>query len=68
MTVDADRVGDFSWYMHETWMVLVQVVICKVEFYQPSYWLYSVSNLLVFQQLVILYLGEILVGVVSEIV
>ena len=41
---------------------------CKVEFYQPSYWLYSVSNFLVFQQLVILYLGGILVRVVSEIV
>ena len=49
-------------------MALVQVVICKVEFYQLSSWLYSVSNLLVFQQLVTLYLGEILVGVVSEIV
>ena len=22
--------------------------VCKVEFNQPSYWLYSVSNLLVF--------------------
>ena len=41
---------------------------CKVEFNQPSCWLYSVSNLLVFQQLVSLYLGEILVRVVSEIV
>ena len=41
---------------------------CKVEFYQPSCWLYSVSNLLVFQQLVTLYLGGILVRVVSEIV
>ena len=41
---------------------------CKVEFNQPSCWLYSVPNLLVFQQLVILYLGGILVRVVSEIV
>ena len=41
---------------------------CKVEFNQPSCWLYSVPNLLVFQQLVTLYLGEILVRVVSEIV
>ena len=41
---------------------------CKVEFNQPSCWLYSVPNLLVFQQLVTLYLGEILVKVVSEIV
>ena len=41
---------------------------CKVEFYQPSCWLYSVPNLLVFQHLVTLYLGGILVRVVSEIV
>ena len=42
--------------------------LCKVEFNQPSCWLYSVPNLLVFQQLVILYLGGILVRIVSEIV
>ena len=41
---------------------------CKVEFNQPPCWLYSVPNLLVFQQLVTLYLGGILVRVVSEIV
>ena len=40
---------------------------CKVEFYQPSCWLYSVPNLLVFQQLITLYLGGILVRVISEI-
>ena len=33
------------------------VFICKVEFNQPSYWLYFVPNLLVFQQLEALYLG-----------
>ena len=43
-------------------------ISCKVEFYQPSCWLYSVPNLLVFQQLVTLYLGGILVREVSEIV
>ena len=41
---------------------------CKVEFNQLSCWLYFVPNLLVFQQLVTLYLGGILVRVVSEIV
>ena len=45
-----------------------RVTLCKVEFYQPFYWLYSVLNLLVLQQLVTLYLGGILVRVVSEIV
>ena len=46
----------------------VQQSICKVEFNQPSCWLYSVPNLFVFQQLVTLYLGGILVKVVSKIV
>ena len=40
---------------------------CKVEINQPSYWLYSVPNLLVFQHLVTLYLGGFVVRVVSEI-
>ena len=41
--------------------------LCKVEFNQPFYWLYSVPNLLVFQHLVTLYLGGFFVSVVSEI-
>ena len=40
---------------------------CKVEFIQPSNWLYSMPNLLVFQHLVTLYLGGLVVRVVSEI-
>ena len=40
---------------------------CKVEFIQPSCWLYSVPNLLVFQELVTLYLDEFVVRVMSEI-
>ena len=39
---------------------------CKVEFNQPSSWLYSVPNLLVFQHLVTLYLGGLVVRVVSD--
>ena len=44
------------------------VMLCKVEFNQPSCWLYSVSNLLVFQHIVTLCLGGIVVKVVSEVV
>ena len=40
---------------------------CKVDFIQPSYWLYSVPNLLLFQHLETLYLGGLVVRVVSEI-
>ena len=43
------------------------IIWCKVEFIQPSNWLYSVPNLLVFQHLVTLYLGGFDVRVVSEI-
>ena len=48
--------------------VVCRHCLCKVQFNQPSCWLYFVPNLLVFQQLVTLYLGGILVRVVSEIV
>ena len=40
---------------------------CKVGFIQPSNWLYSMPNLLVFQHLVTLYLVGLVVKVVSEI-
>ena len=39
---------------------------CKVEFNQPSCWLYSVPNLLVISQLVTLCLGGNHVRVVCE--
>ena len=47
--------------------VLVWKENCKVEFNQPSYWLYSMPNLLIFQHLVTLYLGGFVVRVMSEI-
>ena len=45
----------------------LKFAICKVEFIQPSNWLYSVPNLLVIQHLVTMYLGGFDVRVVSEI-
>ena len=39
-----------------TWSTL-GYVFCKVEFNQPSCWLYPVLNLLIFQHLLTLYLG-----------
>ena len=51
--------SSFNWNLKQDY--------CKVEFIQPSNWLYSVSNLLVFQHLVTLYLGGFIVKVVSEI-
>ena len=45
---------------------LILAYMCKVEFNQPSCWLYSVPNLFVFYQLVTLYLGENHVRVMCE--
>ncbi|XP_068337296.1 ABC transporter C family member 3-like [Pyrus communis] len=33
MTVDAERISDFTWYMHEPWMILVQVGLALVILY-----------------------------------
>ncbi|KAK4750606.1 hypothetical protein SAY87_004088 [Trapa incisa] len=30
MSVDAERIGDFVWYMHDPWMVLLQVALALV--------------------------------------
>ncbi|XP_074285610.1 ABC transporter C family member 3-like [Silene latifolia] len=34
LAVDADRVGEFSWYLHDPWMVILQVGIAMVILYQ----------------------------------
>ncbi|KAJ8643116.1 hypothetical protein MRB53_004864 [Persea americana] len=34
MTVDAERVEDFSWYIHDLWMVPVQVLLALVILYK----------------------------------
>ncbi|KAK6947041.1 ABC transporter type 1, transmembrane domain [Dillenia turbinata] len=34
MSVDAERVGDFSWYMHDLWLVVVQVVLALLILYR----------------------------------
>ncbi|KAL5548581.1 hypothetical protein UlMin_003812 [Ulmus minor] len=34
MTIDAERVGQFSWYMHDPWMVLLQVSLALLVLYK----------------------------------
>ncbi|KAF8409706.1 hypothetical protein HHK36_005785 [Tetracentron sinense] len=34
MTVDAERIGEFSWYIHEIWMVPVQVALALLILYK----------------------------------
>ncbi|XP_052178883.1 LOW QUALITY PROTEIN: ABC transporter C family member 3-like [Diospyros lotus] len=34
MTVDAERVGDFGWYIHDPWMLVLQIVLALVILYK----------------------------------
>ncbi|KAJ6965984.1 ABC transporter C family member 3-like [Populus alba x Populus x berolinensis] len=34
MTVDANRIGEFSWYMHDPWLILLQVGLALLILYQ----------------------------------
>uniref|UniRef100_A0A2C9W799 ABC-type xenobiotic transporter n=1 Tax=Manihot esculenta TaxID=3983 RepID=A0A2C9W799_MANES len=34
MTVDAERIGDFSWYMHDPWLVIIQVALALFILYK----------------------------------
>ncbi|KAK9666325.1 hypothetical protein RND81_14G177500 [Saponaria officinalis] len=34
MSVDAERIGDFTWYMHDPWMVVLQVVLALLLLYK----------------------------------
>nr|QVT92371.1 ABC transporter [Salvia miltiorrhiza] len=34
MAVDAERIGDFGWYMHDPWMVVLQVVLALIILYR----------------------------------
>lgn len=34
MTIDAERIGDFSWYMHDPWLVIVQITLALLILYR----------------------------------
>ncbi|KAL6508932.1 Canalicular multispecific organic anion transporter 2 [Orobanche hederae] len=34
MSVDAERIGDFGWYMHDPWMVIIQVALALAILYK----------------------------------
>ncbi|KAJ9182556.1 hypothetical protein P3X46_006540 [Hevea brasiliensis] len=34
MTVDAERIGNFSWYLHDPWLVIIQVVLALFILYK----------------------------------
>ncbi|KAL5736225.1 hypothetical protein ACOSQ2_031013 [Xanthoceras sorbifolium] len=45
MTIDAERVGNFSWYLHDSWIVILQVVLALLILYK-NLGLASIATLL----------------------
>ncbi|CAH9095193.1 unnamed protein product [Cuscuta epithymum] len=62
MTVDAERIGDFGWYMHDPWIVLLQVGLALAVLYK-NLGLASVAALV---STVIVMLANIPLGKLEE--
>ncbi|KAB2006047.1 hypothetical protein ES319_D11G314000v1 [Gossypium barbadense] len=58
MTVDAERVGDFSWYMHDPWMVVLQVGLALLILYKTL----GLASIVTFIATVLVMLANIPLG------
>ncbi|TYH46432.1 hypothetical protein ES332_D11G335200v1 [Gossypium tomentosum] len=62
MTVDAERVGDFSWYMHDPWMVVLQVALALLILYKTL----GLASIAAFVATVLVMLANIPLGKMLE--
>ncbi|KAI3830551.1 hypothetical protein MKW98_030714 [Papaver atlanticum] len=62
MTVDAERIGDFSWYMHDLWMVPIQVGLALIILYKNL----GLASVAAFVATVIVMLANVPLGSMQE--
>ncbi|XP_023873586.2 ABC transporter C family member 3 isoform X1 [Quercus suber] len=62
MTVDAERVGDFSWYMHDLWMVVVQIIIALLILYKNL----GLASIAAFMATILVMLANVPLGTLLE--
>ncbi|XP_070006835.1 ABC transporter C family member 3-like [Nicotiana sylvestris] len=62
MTVDAERIGDFGWYMHDPWMVIIQVALALVILYKNL----GLAAIAAFVATIIVMLANIPLGSLQE--
>ncbi|XP_030928841.1 ABC transporter C family member 3-like isoform X2 [Quercus lobata] len=62
MTVDAERVGDFSWYMHDLWMVVVQIIIALLILYKNL----GLASIAAFVATILVMLANVPLGTLLE--
>lgn len=62
MAVDAERIGDFGWYMHDTWLVILQVGLALLILYRNL----GLSSLATFVATVLVMLVNYPLGKLQE--
>ncbi|XP_017247445.1 ABC transporter C family member 3 [Daucus carota subsp. sativus] len=62
MTVDAERIGDFSWYMHDPWLVFLQVSLALGILYKNL----GLASIATFFATVIVMLANVPLGRLTE--
>ncbi|XP_061349006.1 ABC transporter C family member 3-like [Gastrolobium bilobum] len=62
MTVDAERVCDFSWHMHDLWMVVLQVLVALLILYKNL----GLASTSAFVATVIIMLANVPLGSIQE--
>ncbi|PIA25637.1 hypothetical protein AQUCO_11000043v1 [Aquilegia coerulea] len=62
MTVDAERIGDFSWYLHDLWMVPIQVILALLILYKNL----GLASIAAFVATVIVMLANVPLGKLQE--
>ncbi|TYI03203.1 hypothetical protein ES332_A11G320100v1 [Gossypium tomentosum] len=62
MTVDAERVGDFSWYMHDPWIVVLQVALALLILYKTL----GLASIAAFVATILVMLANIPLGKMLE--
>uniref|UniRef100_A0A1S4DQM4 ABC transporter C family member 3-like n=3 Tax=Nicotiana TaxID=4085 RepID=A0A1S4DQM4_TOBAC len=62
MTVDAERIGDFGWYMHDPWMVIIQVALALMILYKNL----GLAAIAAFVATIIVMLANIPLGSLQE--
>ncbi|CAL0317439.1 unnamed protein product [Lupinus luteus] len=62
MSVDAERVGVFSWYMHDLWMVVLQVTLALLILYKNL----GLASIAAFVATILVMLGNFPLGSLQE--
>jgi ATP-binding cassette, subfamily C (CFTR/MRP), member 2 len=62
MTVDAERVGIFSWYMHDLWLVTLQVTLALLILYKNL----GLASIAAFVATIIVMLANVPLGSLQE--